>query len=95
MNKKAVRAIAYYNSIGNSDSLMHLRISSFYFDSTVTSNDTTFLYGIYERLDSDSHDDPIGNAVICMRVWTVLNQTTLFDKFDQCGAGVSISVKKR
>ena len=54
INQKSVRAIAYYNTSGTSDSLMHLHVSSFYYDSTFTRKDTTYLYGIYERLDADS-----------------------------------------
>lgn len=40
---------------------------------------------------TDFHVNPIAAAVICMRVWTVLDQTTLFDKYEQCGAGVSVT----
>ena len=81
MNKKAVRAIAYYNSIGNSDSLMHLRISSFYFNSTVSSGDTTFLFGIYERLDSDFPENPLSGEIILSLTdnWVFFQRSDIFD----------------
>ena len=63
----------------------------------ITSYDPDDTATLYNSLGwhTDFHNNPIRAAVICMRVWTVLNQNTLFDKFDQCGAGVSISIKKR
>ena len=64
INQKSVRAIAYYSTSGNSDSLMHLHVSSFYFDSTFTRNDTTYLYGTYERLDVDSFDVPLSGRIV-------------------------------
>ena len=81
MQQKAVRAIAYYNSMVNSDSLVHLRVSSFYFDSTVTSNDTTYLFGIYERLESDSNDEPISGEIIVSLTddWVFYQSSEIFD----------------
>jgi len=43
---------------------------------------------------TDFHDNPVRSAVICMRVWTVFNQDTLIDKFDQCLNNIHI-VRKR
>jgi hypothetical protein len=86
INKKAVRAIAYYNSFGNSDSLMHLRISSFYFDSTVTSSDTSFLFGKYERFDSDSPDNPLSGELIV----SLTNEWVFFQSSEVFDAGVDL-----
>ncbi len=79
MHQKAVRAIAYYSSTDNSDSLVHLRVSSFHFESTVTSNDTTYLIGIYERLDS--HDDPISGKIKLSLTddWIFFQSSEIFD----------------
>ena len=41
------------------------------------------------------HKNPVNAAVICMRVWTVFNQYTLYDKYDGAGQDVSIAIKKR
>lgn len=41
------------------------------------------------------HNDPIRAAVIYMNVWMGLNQSTLWDTYDQCDAGVSISRSRR
>jgi hypothetical protein len=81
LNKKAVRAVAYYNSTGNSDSLIHLRISSFHFNSSVTSNDTTFLVGEYERLDSDIPDNPLsGELTLSLtKDWVFFQSSEIFD----------------
>lgn len=43
---------------------------------------------------SDFHDNPYRAAIICMNAWMGLNQSTLYDTYDQCNAGVSISVQK-
>ena len=64
INQKSVRAIAHYAILSDYDSLLHLHVSSFYYDSTFVSNDTTYLLGSYERLDADSIGDPVSGRII-------------------------------
>ncbi len=56
--KKAIYAIGHYSVRNDADSLLNLRVSSFYFDSTYISKDTTYLVGTYETLDPFSYDSP-------------------------------------
>ena len=86
MKKKTVHAIAYYSNYGTSDSLEHLRISSFYFDSTFTSNDTTYLLGIYERLEPDFYDVPISGSILI----SLTNDWVFYQSSEIIDAGIDL-----
>jgi len=81
MNKKAVYAIAYYHKTGNSDSLGYLRISSFYFNSTDTFNDTTYLVGTYERLEPEYYDEPVSGEILISLTddWVYFQSSEILD----------------
>lgn len=81
LGKKAVYAIGYYNDIGDTVETWHIRIASFFFDSSYTSGDTVYMTGTYERLEPENAGQPESGRMLISQTdkWVFFQSSEILD----------------
>jgi hypothetical protein len=81
LGQKAVYAIGYYTDSGDTVEAWHIRIASFFFDSSYTSGDTVYMTGTYERLEPDYGGQSESGRILISYTdkWVFFQNSEIFD----------------